>query len=243
MINNSNQAPEISFIIFDLDGVLADTISSWVYIHEHFCVNNDVSYYAYINNEIDDQEFMRRDIALWLGKKPRLHIDEIQKILNSVPIMHGFKTMMVALKHLGIGTAIVSAGLQQLANRIGELGGIEHIMANGLELDKDGYLTGEGILHVSLKAKGEIVRRLISQLGLNAKTIAAVGNGNIDIQMFQESALGIAFNPHDQEIVDSADVVIYNKNLKEILNHICLSDDLPDDLKAECKNNSNKAYI
>lgn len=236
MVNKKHNGANFSFIIFDLDGVLVDTVSSWVWIHEHFGVNNDLSYYAYMNNEIDDNEFMRRDIALWLDKKKELHIDEVQQILNSVPIMPGFEATMKTLRHLNIQTAIVSAGLEQLANRVGNLGGIDHILANGLETDKDGFLTGEGILRVTLRDKGEIVRQLISKLDLDPNAIAAIGNGEIDIQMFDESGLGIAFNPHDERIKESADVVIINKNLTEILKYICKIDHLPDELMTECKN-------
>ena len=57
------------FVAFDLDGVLVDTFSSWVWMHEYFGVNNDHSLFAYQRGEIDYLEFMRRDIQLWLEKK------------------------------------------------------------------------------------------------------------------------------------------------------------------------------
>ena len=238
MNENNFNGTDISFVVFDLDGVLADTISSWVWIHEHFGVNNDVSYYAYMNNEIDDMEFMRRDIALWLQKKKTLHIGEVERILDSVPLMPGFITTMKILKFLGIRTAIVSAGLEQLAMRVGKVGGIKHILANSLETDKEGYLTGEGILHVSLRAKGEVVKQLKSTLGLKQNNIASIGNGEIDSQMFKESCIGIAFNPHDDNVINNADIVIHKKDLTEILKHLCKFDELPNDLKAECINSN-----
>lgn len=60
---------KFKFVAFDLDGVLVDTFSSWVWMHKHFDVNNDHSLYAYQRGEIDYLEFMRRDIQLWLEKK------------------------------------------------------------------------------------------------------------------------------------------------------------------------------
>ena len=62
------------FVAFDLDGVLVDTFSSWVWMHKHFNVNNDHSLYAYQRGEIDYGEFMRRDIALWLENKKDMTI-------------------------------------------------------------------------------------------------------------------------------------------------------------------------
>jgi phosphoserine phosphatase len=211
---------EISFIIFDLDGVLADTISSWVFLHEHYGVNNDVSFYAYMNNEIDDHEFMRRDIKLWLDIEKKLHINKVKELLDSVPLMPGFHATMKSLKSKGIETAIVSAGLEQLANRVAETGGIKYVLANGLELDPEGYLTGEGILRVKLCDKGSVVNNLISELGLAPDNVMAIGNGEIDIPMFKAARIGIAFNPHDEKITESADVVIHEKDLTKILNYI-----------------------
>ena len=211
---------KISFVVFDLDGVLADTISSWVYLHEYYGVNNDAAYEAYMNGEIDDHEFMRRDIKLWLEIEKRLHISKIQQILDTIPIMTGFSETMDALNDRGIERAIISAGLDNLADRVAKLGGVKYVLANGLELDDNGYLTGEGILRVKLRDKGLVVKDLIGKLDLEPNSVVAVGNGEIDIPMFKATGLGIAFNPHDSKIRKSADIVIEEKNLTEILKYI-----------------------
>ena len=234
MEQKKQDTKNISFIIFDLDGVLVDTISSWVYLHEHYGVNNDTAFYAYMNNEIDDTEFMRKDIELLLNIKKKLHIKEIQRILDTVPLMPGLKHTMKCLDYLGISTAIISAGLEQLASRIAKICGIPHVFANGLEIDENGYLTGEGILRVSLKNKGEVVEGLISEMDLDPSSIVSVGNGEIDIQMFNVTGLGIAFNPHDQKVIDQADLVIHKKDLTEILRYVCDIEQLPINLKDQC---------
>jgi phosphoserine phosphatase len=230
ILNNS----KVKLIVFDLDGVLVDTVSSWVWVHTYYGVNNDASYEKYMRHEIDDDEFMRSDISLWLKKQKRIHICEIQKILDSVPIMPGFELTIKALNYLDIQIAIVSSGLDPLAQRVGRLGGITHILANGLRTDKNGYLTGEGILKVKLRAKGKPVEQLVTSMGVEPESTIAVGNGETDIPMFHASGLGIAFNPIDDQPAQNADVVIYKKNLTEILKHVCEVDELPLDLRAEC---------
>jgi phosphoserine phosphatase len=222
---NSAKTPT-EFVVFDMDGVLVDTVSSWVWVHQHFGVNNDASHEKYMREEIDDEEFMRSDIALWLKIKPRINIDEIRGILDNVPIMPGFETIMNTLTHLGIGVAIVSSGLEPLANRVGRIGRIPNILANGLKTDEEGYLTGEGILKVELRSKGQPVEQLISSLGYSKEATVAVGNGATDIPMFKACGMGIAFNPIDTRPVEDADYVIYNKDLTEILKHICDIDSL-----------------
>jgi len=53
--------------------------------------------------------------------------------------------------------------------------------------------------------------------------------------MLKASGLGIAFNPLDDNVTQNADVVIYEKNLIEILKHLCDIDNLPPHLREKCK--------
>jgi phosphoserine phosphatase len=46
---------------------------------------------------------------------------------------------------------------------------------------------------------------------------AAVGNSCFDIPMLEMCGLGIAFNPEDKCVVQSADVVVKGKNLRDII--------------------------
>jgi phosphoserine phosphatase len=223
-------------IVFDLDGVLAVPISSWVWVHDHFDVNNDDSFEKYNRNEIDDDEFMRSDIALWLERKNPINISEIEEILAAIPITPGFSETMEVLKYLGLEVAIVSSGLEPLAKRVGDLGGMSHVLANGLETDDLGNLTGNGVLGVSLRAKGEPVERLVNELGFDKNETVAVGNGETDIPMLDASGLGIAFNPINERLIQHADVTIFNKNLRGILKHLCDLEKLPEGLKSKCFN-------
>lgn len=236
-MNDEIKKREFKFIVFDLDGVLVMPVSSWVWVHDHFGVNNDDSYERYMRNEIDDAEFMRSDIALWLSKKERIHIDEIRGILASVQLMPGFHDTFEILKFLGIQIAIVSSGLNPLAERVSALAGIssDNVLANGLATDENGYLTGEGILRVKLRAKGEPVHQLMTRLGFSRAETVAVGNGATDIPMLKASGFGIAFNPLDDNVTQNADVVIFKKNLLEILKHICNVDGLPTHLREKCE--------
>jgi len=206
--------------IFDMDGVLIEEVSSWVIIHNHFGVNNERSVKDYIEGRIDDFEFMRRDIALWRKKRHPLHIDDMKKILNHATFMPGAEETFRRLKERGIKTAIVSGGLLCIAKPLAERLGIDIVLANGLEVDDDGYLTGEGVLNVPLNDKGTVVRNLLKELGIKKEDSFATGNSYIDVSMFRESGLGIAFNPDDDVVRREADVVIEEKDLKMVLEHV-----------------------
>ena len=55
----------IELVIFDMDGVIANTISSWKYIHDYFGSTNERSVNEYLKGKIDDAEFIKRDVYLW----------------------------------------------------------------------------------------------------------------------------------------------------------------------------------
>ncbi|HID71770.1 MAG TPA: haloacid dehalogenase, partial [Thermoplasmata archaeon] len=119
-------------VAFDLDGVLTDHISSWMWVHQHFNVDNEEGYRLFQEKKIDDLVFMRKDISLWLKKKPDLKEYEVEEILNKVPITKGSKETFEVLKMNGIKTAIISGGIDLLAKRVGAYVGADFVFANAL---------------------------------------------------------------------------------------------------------------
>lgn len=207
-------------MVFDMDGVLADTISSWVFVHQRFGVNNDDSLYAYLRGEIDDLEFIRRDIGLWKSKEPGVTSERIRAILGEVPLMPGASETMSELRSLGIRSAIVSAGIDLLSERIARELQMDYQVANGLRTDLSGRLSGSGILRVKLTDKGDAVVEAAKVLGVRLPDVVAVGNSKYDISMFVKAGKGIAFSPADRQVRDEADAVVEVKDLTRILEHI-----------------------
>ncbi|MBM4249786.1 MAG: HAD-IB family phosphatase [Euryarchaeota archaeon] len=210
----------LRLVVFDCDGVLADSGSSWEYVHQSFGVDNNDSLAAYLRGEFDDAEFIRRDVRLWLGLFGRVHISKITGILDTIPLISGAQEAVGELRKRGIRTAIVSAGLEPLTTRVARTCGIDINLSNGLETDSDGYLTGEGIVRVPLGGKGAVVRSLMAELGVEKDECAAVGDRIWDSMMFDEVGTRIAFNPADGEVGDCADVVVRKKDLREVLTYL-----------------------
>jgi len=205
--------PKLRLAVFDLDGTLVDCESSWVFVHSHFGLNNDASLELYLKGEIDDDEFMRRDIALWMGRNPDINIKDIEAILHDIKIYPGARKLFSLLRNAGIQTAIVSGGLMPLARRVAFELNIDHVLANGLAVDKGGRLLGYGLLEVELNRKGLPMERLMNRLGFDRERVAAVGNSFIDAPMLELAGLGIAFNSLDDEVRDVADVVVESDDL------------------------------
>ena len=217
-ISKEVDKPEkIKLVFFDMDGVLADTISSWKSIHDYFGTSNEQSVDDYLRGNIDDLEFIRRDISLWKTNGSLTTKDVVQNILFDTPLMEGAEECILFLRKNNIKTAIVSAGLDILAEKVAEELGIDYVFANGIKQDERGQLTGEGILQVQLIYKDKNVKNLAEKLGIPLEKCAAIGNSCFDVPMFETAGLGIAFNPEDECVKKSADVIVEGKDLSKVI--------------------------
>jgi len=203
-------------VIFDMDGVLADTPSSWVSVHRFFSVDNTENLKRFIAGEIDEYEFMRSDVRLWRMKKKDISISDIARILSEVPVMAGAREAVSMLMDAGYRTALISGGIDILADRIVSETGIEIGIANGLQADQHGRLTGEGILRVSIRDKGRSVPEVARMLNVVPSRCIAVGDAPTDISMFHSCGMGIAFNADDELVVSSADFSVRERDLRTV---------------------------
>ena len=208
---------KLELVIFDMDGVLTDIISSWKFIHDYFHTTNEKSVTDYVKGKINDKEFIKRDALLWQENGKPIKKERIVKILSNVPIMKGAEECVSTLNKNNIKTAIISAGLDVLANRIAKDLGINYAYSNGIKTDDKGYLNGDGIVNVELKYKEKSVKRLAKKLDIKNNRIATVGNSCYDIPMFSVSGIGIAFNPDDECVKEAADYVVEKKDLNLII--------------------------
>ena len=208
---------KLELVIFDMDGVLTDIISSWKYIHDYFNTSNNRSVDEYLKGKIDDMEFIKRDVSLWKENGELVTADKLVEILSNVPLMKGSDRCIKVLRDNSIKTAIVSAGLDLLANRTAAELKIDFVKSNGIKTDENGRLTGEGILKVRLMYKDLAVKSLLKDLKIPLKNVASVGNSCFDIPMLEITGLSIAFNPSDDCTIKAADFVFKEKDLSKIL--------------------------
>ncbi len=207
----------LKLVAFDMDGTLVDVSSSWGAVHQHFGLSNAKALDQFIHDEIDDEEFIRADVRLWKTQRPEITIDEVEAILDRVPLMPGASELVGGLRARGLRTAIVSGGIDLLARRIGRELGMDYVLANGIRSTAEGRVTEEGIVRVPIKRKGEALRSVQRHLGITREETAAVGNSDIDIEMFRESRLGIAFRPEDEATRRAATAVIDGHSLAPAL--------------------------
>lgn len=207
----------VKFVAFDMDGTLLDVSSSWAEVHRFFGDENTEALRLFLEDQIDDREFMRRDLALWRRHRPHITEADLVSILAPVPLMPGAHELFDALHAADIRTAIVSGGLDVIAQRVGRELGIDRVLANGFVLDGHGRLTEEGIVRVPIKRKGDVVAGLQREFGLSREECAAVGNSEIDVAMFERSRIGVAFLPEDDHVRRQATYVVTEKDLRRVI--------------------------
>jgi len=115
---NNKKLDKIELVVFDMDGVITDTISSWKYIHDYFGSTNERSVDDYLKGKIDDMEFIKRDVSLWKENGKPVKRDKLVEILSNVQLMKGAENCIVSLKNRGVKTGIISAGLDILAENV-----------------------------------------------------------------------------------------------------------------------------
>src|ERR1051326_1756061 len=175
----------VELVCFDMDGVLIDVGSSWVMVHKHFGVQNEASLRSYLNGEFDDREFIRRDAALWLRLKPKIRREDFEHIFRTPPFMPGVQRTVETLRAEGVELAIVSGGVDVMAENVARRLGIGRVAANGFVYDADGHITGEGVVRTPLNDKSAPIRRFAQELGILLERVLAVGNSLPDVSMFE----------------------------------------------------------
>jgi HAD superfamily PSPase-like hydrolase len=210
----------LRFVAFDMDGTLVDVDSSWGAVHRHFGDTNAPALDLFVQDRIDDEEFVRRDIRLWWKHHPDLTVQQLTEILDTVPLMPGARALFNELHRRRIMTAIISGGIDVLAKRIGRELGIDYVLANGFRVDATGRLTGEGIIRVPIKGKEKVLQQVQEQLGFSVEETASVGNSDIDVGLFRRSRIGIAFQPADGVVRSRATAVVTVRDMTHILPHL-----------------------
>ena len=207
-------------VCFDMDGTLTKLRSSWCWVHSCFEVDNEPAYQAFCNGEIDEPEFMRRDIALWTNKNPDVTIRDIAVLFRDMPLIGGIQETIACLKANGIRTVIISGGIDLAAKMLANEFGFDDYIADEVLSYEDGRLTGEGKMNVDLRDKGINVRQYIEKYGTTMERTVSVGNSFTDIPMFKNSGMSIAFNPTDPYTQEAATHTIFSENIADILDFI-----------------------
>lgn len=202
----------IKLIAFDLDNVLIDgeAIDEIGKIAGKQKEITEITQKT-MKGEIDFETAIRERVALLKGTS----LDDIKNVIDNIPLMAGTKEAIAELKKRGFKIATISGSFEVIANRMKDELDLDYAFSNKLHED-DGVLTGEVSGPLINGSKVEILTDIMKMEGISPNECAAVGDGANDIAMLQMVKLGVAFNAKPV-LKDAADVIIENKDLRDIL--------------------------
>jgi len=139
---------------------------------------------------LDFAASLRARVALLAGAE----VAALDRAAARVRLTPGARTLVGTLKRLGYTVAVVSGGFDHVVDPIAAQLGIDHAVANQLEV-VEGRLTG-GIVGeiVDREGKARELRRIAASERIPLEQTVAIGDGANDLDMIAAAGLGVAFN-------------------------------------------------
>ena len=168
-----------------------------------------------MEGKIDFFESLTKRVALLKGAKE----SKIIEICENLPYTKGAKETISELHKMGYKVVCFSGGYETATIPAQYALGYDAQFANLLHF-KNGELTGfVGGEMMFSDSKGKMLKRLQCLLGITEENTLTVGDGANDLSMFKHAGKRVAFCAKPV-LKENANIIIENKDLTEILNHI-----------------------
>lgn len=151
-----------------------------------------------------------------VGLLKGLPYSTVEEICKTLPMMPGAKEVVDGLKAKGYTVVCFSGGFREATQPACKALGIDADFSNFLH-QEEGVLTGAvGGEMMYSNAKGDMITRLQSLLGVNRKDTLVVGDGANDLSMFAHADRRVAFCAKPV-LREAATHCIDAKDLREVL--------------------------
>ena len=195
-VGRKGEKVKFKLIIFDIDGTIAEPLSSWRYVHERLglwdepaCLYQE----RFLAGKISYRKFCELDAAHWRGLPEK----KIKNIFRKAPYSRNAVRSIKKLRKMGFKLAAVSTGLQYMADRVKKELKFNYVSANRL-ISRRGVLTGGVKINITHGAKGHILRKILRKFHVKPHEAICVGDSAGDIPLAKASGFSIAFNSSDE---------------------------------------------
>lgn len=182
---------DFRLLVMDMDSTLI-TIECIDEIADHIGVKPQVSAIteAAMRGELDFAGALRKRVALLEG----LEESALQAVYEErLRLSQGAETLLQAARESGWKTLLVSGGFTFFTDRLQARLGLDHAVANTLEI-QSGRLTGRVLGDIiDAERKATELRALASWIGVEPSCAIAIGDGANDLKMMGVAGMGIAF--------------------------------------------------
>ncbi len=143
-----------------------------------------------MRGELDFAQSLRERVAVLKG----LPVSVLEDVVAQVRFSVGARVLVDTFHRAGHTVAVVSGGFSQILTPLAQKLGLDHHLANELEIE-DGHLTGRVVGPiVDADVKERMLREWAQADQVSPEQVIAVGDGANDAKMLETAAVGIAFN-------------------------------------------------
>jgi phosphoserine phosphatase len=209
-------------VCFDLDGTLVDnTIFVWETLHEYFQTDRERRRKAFeqaMNHEISYEEWFAGDLEM-LGERGATR-DRILDAIAPMRLIPGAVETLEALKRRGHTLAVISGSLRIVLDTLLPEQEFDYVLINEILFDDQGRIAGGVPTEFDVWRKAAGLRMIAAEENVPLESCVFVGDNFNDIEVMKIAGLGIAFNCKSEELAQVADVVVRDKDLREVLKYI-----------------------
>lgn len=165
-----------------------------------------------MRGELDFAASLRERVATLKG----LPVGVLDQVRGAVELTPGARELVAAVHADGGAVGVVSGGFAEIVEPLAAELGIEHVVANRLEM-AEGRLTGRTYGPViDRSAKRRHLQEWAAQDGVPIEQTVALGDGANDLDMLAAAGLGVAFCAKPV-VVEQADAAISFPRLDAVL--------------------------
>lgn len=146
-----------------------------------------------MNGEMNFDESLKQRVSKLKGLK----LEQMQEILERLPLTVGAKEFIDKVKGLGYKVALISGGFSFFADALKQRLNLDYAFANDLKIQGD-TLTGqvEGTI-INANQKALLLKVISQQEKISLEQVVAIGDGANDLPMLATAGLGIAYHAKD----------------------------------------------
>ncbi len=202
-------------VSFDLDGTLVKVPSIAVvlsFVNAGKLVKFNALEDALNEGVLSYEEAMEAELRLLEGIK----ISDVERAMSNAPYIDGIRETVLQLQLEGIRTILVSDNPDVICRIVADKFGIGDYICSKT-IVKGGVIKGYKEFVFDKLSK---VKDYLKRFNLDLAQCVHVGDWDNDIELLRNVGLGIAFNPQNKKVEESAKIVLRGNDLRIVLDYI-----------------------